>query len=188
MLQYSFTSFPELNTQRLLLRKLKADDKEEMLFLRSNAEVLRYLGKEPMKTVEEAGKFIQLINSSIEKSDSVLWGICLLDDPSKIIGTICIWNITPENFRGEIGYLLHPSFWGKGLMKEAINAVLDYGFNVIGLNSIGAQLSPENLSSVSVLEKTGFVKEGYLKENFYFDGEFSDTLIYSKLRSSHPVQ
>lgn len=185
MLQYSFTPFPELTTQRLLLRKLRTDDKNEMLFLRSDQEVLRYLGKKPMKTTDEAVGFIEKINSSIEKSESVLWGICLIENPSKIIGTICIWNITPENFRGEIGYLLHPSNWGKGLMKEAIIAVLDYGFIKLGLNSMEAQLSPDNLSSVRVLEKTGFIKEGHLKENFYFEGKFSDTLIYSKLRSAH---
>ena len=67
-------------------------------------------------------------------------------------------------------------------MKEAINAVVDYGFSILGLHSIEAQLNPENIGSSAVLESTGFTKEGHLKENLYFKGEFRDTAIYSKLR------
>ena len=67
-------------------------------------------------------------------------------------------------------------------MKEAINCIVEYGFTVLKLHSIEALLNPDNIASSSVLEKTGFVKEGHLKENFYFKGEFSDTLIYSRLK------
>ena len=67
-------------------------------------------------------------------------------------------------------------------MKEAINAVVDYGFSILGLHSMEAQLNPENIASSAVLESTGFIKEGQLKENFYFNGKFGDTAIYSKLK------
>lgn len=182
MLELKFTPFPELKTERLLLRKLTANDAEEMFFLRSNEYVLRYIGREPAKSVAEAEEFIENINKGIDKNEAILWGIALLNEPAKIIGTICLWNFKPENYRVEIGYILHPGHWGKGIMKEAINAVVDYGFNDLKVHSIEALLSPENLASSSVLEKTGFVKEGHLKENFYFNGIFSDTAIYSRLK------
>jgi ribosomal-protein-alanine N-acetyltransferase len=67
-------------------------------------------------------------------------------------------------------------------MKEAINSVVDYGFNILGLHSIEALLSPENIASSAVLESTGFIKEGHLKESFYFNGKFGDTAIYSRLK------
>ena len=67
-------------------------------------------------------------------------------------------------------------------MKEAINCIVEYGFTVLKLHSIEALLNPDNIASSSVLEKTGFVKEGHLKGNFYFKGEFGDTLIYSRLK------
>jgi [ribosomal protein S5]-alanine N-acetyltransferase len=105
----------------------------------------------------------------------------LQNDPSAIIGTICLWNIKKEHYRVEIGYLLHPNHWRKGIMKEAINCVVDYGFNILGLHSIEALLSPENIASSAVLESTGFIKEGHLKESFYFNGMFGHTAIYSKL-------
>ena len=77
--------------------------------------------------------------------------------------------------------MLHPAHWRKGIMKEAIHAVVDYGFNILGFHSIEALLSPENIASSMVLERTGFVKEGHLKESFHFNGKFGDTAIYSRL-------
>lgn len=182
MIELNFTPFPELKTERLLLRKLDKTDANEIFFLRSNEDVLRYLGKEPATTIREAEEFIGLINKSIDNNESILWGIALPGNPSIIIGTICLWNFKKEHYRGEIGYLLHPDHWRKGIMKEAIKSVVDYGFNVLNLHSIEALLSPGNIASSAALESTGFIREAHLKENFYFKGEFSDTLIYSKLR------
>ena len=182
MIVLNFSPFPELKTQRLLLRKLEGTDANEIFFLRSNEKVLRYLGKEPAKTIAEAEEFISKINKAVNENDSVLWGITYLNDPSIIIGTICLWNFKKENYRSEIGYILHPDHWRKGIMKEAINSVVDYGFNVLGLHSIEALLSPENIASSSVLESAGFVKEAHLKESFYFNGKFTDTAIYSRLK------
>ena len=181
MVTLNFTPFPELRTARLLLRKLEKADANEIFFLRSNEDVLRYLGKEPAKTVKEAEEFIEQIIKNIDDNESILWGVALLKDPSVIIGTICLWNIRKENYRSEIGYILHPEHWRKGIMKEAINCVVEYGFNILGLHSIEALLSSGNIASSAVLESNGFVKEGHLKESFYFKGEFDDTLIYSKL-------
>lgn len=100
----------------------------------------------------------------------------------KLIGTICFWNIQQHNYRAEIGYVLHPHYWGKGIMKEAILKVVEYGFETMQLHSIEARLQAENNSSAAQLEVTGFVKEGYFKEDFFFDGEFQDTLVYSRLQ------
>ena len=181
MITLNFTPFPELKTQRLLLRKLDKADAKEIFFLRSNEDVLRYLGKEPANSIAEAENFIDVISKAVDENESILWGIAFLDEPSTIIGTICLWNFKPENYRGEIGYILHPGHWRKGIMKEAIIRVVDYGFDVLKLHSIEALLSPGNIASSAVLESTGFVKEAHLKESFYFKGEFDDTLIYSKL-------
>ena len=143
--------------------------------------MLLYLGKEPAKTIDEVGQFIDKINKVIDENDSILWRIALRQAPSIIIGTICLWNFKKEHFRSEIGYLLHPGHWRKGIMKEAINVVIDFGFNKLGLHSMEALLSPDNIASSAVLESTGFIKEAHLKESFYFNGKFGDTVIYSRL-------
>jgi|SRR5215203_1425422 len=182
MLALNFSPFPELKTGRLLLRRLERTDANEMFFLRSNENVLRYIGREPAKTIIEAEEFINKINKAADENESILWGIAFLNEPSAVIGTICFWNLKPEHYRGEIGYMLHPDHWRKGIMKEAINAVVNYGFMVLGLHSIEALLDPANIASSSVLESTGFIKEGHLKESLYFNGAFKDEAIYSRLK------
>lgn len=183
MLQLNFTPFPVLETSRLILRKMSQADAPEMFFFRSDPSVMKYIGREPAKVMSEAEEFIDKIESGINSNNAIMWGITLKEVPEKMIGTICFWNIQNENYRAEIGFLLHPGHWRKGLMKEAINCVLDYGFKIMKLHSIEGRIHTENTASASVLESTGFQKEGYLKEDFFFRGEFLDTIIYSRLNS-----
>ena len=86
-----------------------------------------------------------------------------------------------ENYRAELGYLLHPSHQQKGLMQEAVVAVLLYGFSAIKLHSVEANINPANVASKKLLEKNGFVQEAYFKENFYYNGRFMDAAIYAFL-------
>ena len=182
MLQPDFQPFPALSTDRLILRRIKINDAKEVLYLRSNAEVLKYIGKEPLLTLEEAAGFIERINNDLKNCDGIAWAIALKDEPEKLVGTIGFWRMDKAAYRAEIGYLIHPQFWGKGYIKEAIKATLDYGFNSMGLHSVEARISPENLASAAVLEANKFVKEGHLKESFCFRGKFEDTVIYSRLK------
>jgi ribosomal-protein-alanine N-acetyltransferase len=182
MLELNFTPFPELETERLILRRMGKDDAPEMFFFRSDSSVMKYIGREPAKTMKDAEGFIEKIETGINDNSAIMWGITLKENSKKMIGTICFWNIQKENYRAEIGFLLHPEHWRKGIMKEAINLVLDYGFNKMNLHSIEGRIHPDNIASSSVLESTGFKKEGFLKEDFYFRGEFLDTIIYSRLK------
>ena len=181
MLQPNFTPFPELETERLLLRKLAMQDAAEIFFLRSDPAVLQHLGREPAASIKEAVDFIKSIEEFLMENKSILWGIALKENPGTIIGSICFWNITREHYRSEIGYALHPNCWRKGIMKEAILEVLDYGFTTLGLHSVEARLTPANSASIAVLESTGFVKEAYFREDFFYKGKFEDTVVYSRL-------
>ena len=182
MLQFNFTQFPELQTPRLLLRKIEQLDATEIFFLRSDEEVLRFIGKEPAKNIKEAKEFIKKIDQATEAGDSIMWGITVKENPSALIGTICYWNIQKENYRAEIGYALHPGYWKRGFMKEAIHEIIEYGFKTMSLHSIEARIHADNAASAAILESTGFQKEGYLKEEFFFRGKFLDTIIYSRIQ------
>ena len=98
-----------------------------------------------------------------------------------MIGSVSFHRIEKEHYRAEIGYMLHPQYWKKGIMNEALEKVIDYGFNELGLHSIEAHINPSNSASSNILLRNGFVKEAHFKENFYFNGSFRDTIIYSKL-------
>lgn len=182
-LQVNFTPFPVLRTGRLVLRRIESGDAEDILFFRSDPVTMQYLDRDPIRTLGEASFFIRMIIDSLERNEGITWGISLTDDP-RLIGTIGFWRLMKEHYRAEIGYLLHPDFWGRGLVSEAITAVMNYGFDVMKLHSVEANVNPGNKASVRVLERAGFVQEAHFRENYYFNGRFLDTLIFSKLASS----
>jgi ribosomal-protein-alanine N-acetyltransferase len=180
MLTLNFNPFPTLTTERLILREVVVDDHKEIFFLRSDAGILKYLDKEPSPSINEAVEHIEKISNLIRTNESILWGITLKDNP-KVIGTICFWQMIKEHFRAELGYALHPNHHGKGIMHEAITAVLDYGFTQMKLHSIEAKVNVANEASIKILERNNFVREGYFKEDYYFNGKFLDTGVYSLL-------
>lgn len=181
MLAINFSPFPEIKTKRLLLRRMTDADAPVLLFMRSHEKVMQFIGREKTKSLEEATAFVQKINASVDANESIMWAITLQEEPATMIGTICYWNILKDHYRAEVGYMLHPDFWGKGIMKEALQATIDFGFNEMKLHSIEGHINPENAVSGIVLEKCGFVREAYFKENFYFKGKFSDSAVYSLL-------
>jgi ribosomal-protein-alanine N-acetyltransferase len=180
MLNLQFRPFPTLTTQRLIMRELTLDDTEAVFEFRSNAEAMRYIGKPKATSLEDSRELIIRMIDGLNSNDSLSWGITLAGN-NKVIGTVGFWRIQKEHYRAEIGYMLHPDHWNKGIITEAVEAAMTCGFEQLGFHSIEAQLTPENIGSVRILEKTGFAKEAHLKENYFYDGVFSDTAIYSIL-------
>ena len=183
MLKINFNPFPNLETKRLLLRRLENEDVNEIFALRSDKEVMKYVPRPLAKTPEDALNHIAIINEKIDSNEGINWAITLKDNP-KLIGIIGHYHIKPEHFRAEIGYMLLPEYHGKGIISEAINEVVKYGFQVMKLHSIEAIIDPDNIASERVLQKNGFVKEAHLKENEYYEGHFLDTVIYSILNKN----
>ena len=182
MLQPNFIPFPQLETQNLILRKLEFTDAAALLFLRSNDLVMQHIDKAKMTSIEDANKLIQLINDGLAEQDSICWAIVTKENPNELIGTIGFWHMVKEHYRAEIGYILHPNFWGKGLMKQAIAATIHYGFGDLNLHSIEANTNPLNTASQKLLVKNGFVQEAYFKENYYYNGQFLDSAIFSLIK------
>lgn len=183
MLEVNFTPFPNLETERLQLRRLVNEDVNEIFALRSDPEVMKYIPRPLVKTKEEALAHITMIDEKIVSNEGINWAITLKGNP-KLIGIIGHYRINPEHFRAEIGYMLLPEYQGKGITSEAIKEVINYGFKVMKLHSIEAIIDPENFGSEKVLQKNGFVKEAHLKENEYYEGHFLDTVIYSLLNKN----
>lgn len=182
MLHPDFSRFPEIKTARLLLRKMTIKDAPQIFKLRSDELVMRYIDKERSATIADAEVFVNRIIYSLNNNEGITWAITLIEDPQTLIGTIGYWRLIKEHHRAEIGYMLDPAYWQKGLMKEALLKVIDKGFGVLKLHSIEANINPENSASAAILITTGFVKEAHFKENFFFNGVFRDTVIYSRLQ------
>lgn len=183
MLSPNFSPFPEIDTQRLFLRRMTKKDAAEILYLRSNENVMKYIDRANAKSITDAEIFISRIEESITGNTGIMWGITLKENTDKLIGNIGYWRLIKEHYRAEVGYMLHPDFWKRGIMKEALLKVIDFGFNNMSLHSIEGHINPDNTGSARLLESTGFNKEAHFKEDFFFEGTFRDSVIYSRLNT-----
>jgi ribosomal-protein-alanine N-acetyltransferase len=155
----TFQPFPVLTTERLILRELKESDQELVLFLRSDKTVNAFIERpedRKTKTTEDAIRFIKEIHGYAKSNTSIAWGITLKESPN-IVGTICLWNFSDDRKTAEVGYDLHPNYQGLGIMSAALKLVLAYGFNRLHLDKIEAFTHKDNVSSIKLLARGGFV-------------------------------
>lgn len=177
----TFPVFPSLSTSRLELSVITHVDAPDLQRLRGDTEVMRFIPRPLAQSLEDALQLVKDFDAILQRGEGITWGIHSKGE-KKLIGTIAYLRTKPENFRSEVGYLLDKEYQGKGIMKEALEAVMDFGFHVMGLHSIEAVVDAENKSSIVLLEKCGFMKEGYLRDYQFYKGGFHNTLIYSRLR------
>ncbi|MEH7403868.1 GNAT family N-acetyltransferase [Gottfriedia acidiceleris] len=173
--------FPILETERIVLRELVVDDALVILNCFSNDEVLRYYGQRPLKSIEQVKQIIISFSKSFEEKSGIKWGI-ELKETGTIIGTIGFQDWSHEHKRANISYALFPDNWGRGYASEAIEKVISWGFQELGLERIGAIVFIENEASNNLLIKTGFQKEGILKHYMYQNGVAHDTNVFSLLK------
>lgn len=177
MLELNFDPFPVIETKRLILRRIILEDLDAYFTLRTNVNAMKHICQK-IPTREETQTKILRINEMINMNDGMAWAICMKTD-NLMIGTASFHKVIKEHYRAEIGYMLHPDFWQQGIITEALESIIHYGFNAMNLHSIEAQIDPANIGSAQVLKKFKFVKEGYFKENYFFEGKFLDTAVYS---------
>lgn len=181
-LRLSFDPFPVLETERLVLGAISKSQAVPLLRLRSEDAVMRYIERPRANSLEEVYTFIEAVEEIHAKEEGFTWTISMKDD-NRFVGNIGFFRIKKEVWRGELGYAMLPEFWGKGIMSEAIQKALEFGFNTIGFNSIEADINPANEASAKILLKNGFRKEGYIRENVFWNDRFLDTEMYGLLHS-----
>jgi len=186
MLSVNFKPFPVLTTDCLVLRRITNDDANELFFLRSNEDVMRYIDRPRPKSLEDITQLVEKIDAMIDGDNGISWAITLKGEP-RLIGHISFHVLKKENYRAEVGYMLHPHHYRKGIMTEALRAVLNYGFETMRLHSVEAIVNPENEASISLLQQNNFVREAYFKEDFFWQGKFLDSAIYSLITPFNSV-
>jgi len=148
-------AFPVIKTSRLILRRLVAEDQKALFILRSDEQVSRFIQRMRMTSETEAAAFIEKIWSNVDRGPDIYWAICLNTQPD-LIGTVCLWNFSEDRKLAELGYELFPAFQGRGLMSEAVQAVLDYGFKDLALTNVEAYTHKANMRSKKMLAKFQF--------------------------------
>ncbi|MCK8480456.1 GNAT family N-acetyltransferase [Psychroserpens algicola] len=177
-----FETFPELESERLQFRAYNLNDAKTLLDLRSHQAVSKYMDTAIPTCTEDTEKRIKGYHTAFEECQGITWAI-IEKNSGKHIGDFGIWRIDKQNSRGEIGYILHPEYWGKGFMTETLNTLIRFGFRKLNLHSYAANVNTENENSKALLLKFGFKLEAYFRENFYYDGRFLDSEIYCLLES-----
>lgn len=183
-----FPTFPILKTSRLYLRQIHEEDATDLFELRSNPDIMRFIPRPIAQTTEDAIALIRQMKDKMEKEQGINWGICLKDH-SKMIGTIGYVAIAKEHHRAEVGYLLGSQHQRKGIMQEALNAVLQYGFAEMNLHSVEALVMEDNKASAALLLKTGFKQTASFEDYLFFNGRYINSLFFSIInRTVHPNQ
>jgi ribosomal-protein-alanine N-acetyltransferase len=148
----NWKTFPILTTERLILRQLSDSDVQEIFLLRSDSSINKYLNRQPSKTLQEALEFIKKI-----KDHSLSYWAIAQKGTEKLIGTICLFEVSEELKKCEIGYELLPEYQGKGIMREAAKKIIEYSIQILGLKTIDAFTHKDNQSSTNLLKELEFM-------------------------------
>lgn len=170
-----------LRTERLFLRPLVPSDAEPLFAVFSDPKVMRYWSSPPWSSMAKAHERIARDQRALPAGEYITLGIVILST-SELIGECSLFDFMHQCKRAEIGYGISSSFWGKGYMHEALNALLEFAFIDLELNRIEADVDPRNVASTKCLERLGFLKEGHLRERWIVEGEVSDTSLFGLLR------
>jgi len=171
-----------LETDRLILRPFVRGDAEAMYHnWASDPEVTKFLSWPHYNSVADAHGILNVWLKSYDQPDFYQWAIVLknLDQP---IGSISVVNSDDRVDMAEIGYCIGRHWWGQGIMPEALNAVMDYLFDKVGMQRIEAGHDPNNPASGTVLRKCGLRYEGTLRHRIRSNQGITDVAWYSALK------
>ncbi len=179
-LSQAWSTFPVLETERVLLRALTQADVPEHFRLWSHPAVRAGHSAAALPDISQSEELIQRYAQSFARHEAIRWAVTRRDD-GRLLGTCGFHTISLQHHRAEIGYELHPDHWGKGFMSEAVWAMLGHGFLDMNLHRIEANVDPDNAASASLLRRLGFTDEGYLRERYYDNGRFTHDWFFSML-------
>ena len=173
--------FTMLETERLLLRRLRGSDLVAFLAYRNDPEVSRYQSWEGC-TEAEARDMIQALEREEPFAPGEWFQFAVeLKATGKLVGDLG-FRVGEDGRQAEVGYTLAREHWGRGYASEAVSRLLDHAFTDLGLHRVHATCDQENAPSVAVLERLGLRREGAFVQNAWFKGRWSSEYLYATLR------
>jgi RimJ/RimL family protein N-acetyltransferase len=175
----------ELRSNRIILRKLKDTDANDIYKNAKDKEVVRFTLNIPHPYLySDATKFISSSIIKWNKKENFTFGITPTST-NKVIGIITLKDIDWRNKKAELGYWLGKKYWGKGIMTEAVGLILCHGFRDLKLHRIYAYIFEKNTASEKVLRKSGFTLEGKKRDVRFRNGKWHNELMFSILRKEY---
>ncbi len=166
-----FRNPPEIETPRLLLRRMLKTDYLDMFAYAKDSEVTKYLLWDPHPTPQYTLRYLNFIQQKYRSGEFFDWAV-IWRETNTMIGTCGFTTFQYPHKCGEVGYVLNRDFWGMGIAPEAVRAVLHVGFSELDLHRIEAKFMKGNEQSLRVMEKCGMTFEGYNRDSMLVKGEF----------------
>jgi len=182
-----FFAMQPIETKRLILRRLEMSDAQDLFAYGQDPEVARHVLWEAYQSVSECRSYIRTMQRRYRTGEPSSWGI-ELKESGRIIGTIGYMWYQEEHSSAEVGYSLARGQWNRGLMTEALRAVIAHSFEVLHLNRVEAQHELTNPASGRVMQKCGMQYEGRLRQRLRNKGHYVDVALYAILRDDYAAR
>jgi len=177
-------SSPVLNGERIVMRKITKTDAQDMYDYACDPEVTRYLLWQPHESLSYTKRYLDEVMRQYKAHNFFDFAIVCKED-GRMIGTCGFTRLDPVNHSAEIGYVLSPAYWGRGIANEAVEIILRFAFCNLGVHRVEARYMPGNAASRRVMEKKGMVFEGVERDAIYVKGAYQDVGKCAILRSEY---
>ena len=175
-----FSHLPELATPRLTLRRMMVADASDMYEYASRPDVTRYLTWDPHPDRTYTREYLEYLGNRYAAGMFYDWALVYEPD-CKMVGSCGFTSFNCSSDSAEVGYVLNPEYWGRGIAAEALERVLEFGFDTLGLHRIEARFIEGNDQSRRVMEKVGMTFEGILREGMLVKGNYVNVGVCSVL-------
>lgn len=169
-----------IHTERLTLRLMTSADVDDVHAYQSRDDVCEYLLHEA-RTRDEVEVWVAKYGAATELAADGDWIEPAVELGGRVIGHMYLTIASVENRGAEIGWTLHPDYFGRGFATEAAAAILDLAFGELGLHRVRAELDPRNDASIALCRRLGMREEGHFVKDLYFKGDWADTGVYAIL-------
>jgi len=179
VLQFTFP----ITTERLRLRPYGPGDFDDLFAMHSREDVVRYLYWD-VRDREQVAAMLERrqARTSIEREGDGLILAIELPETGRVIGDVLLQWTSEEHRQGEIGFVLHPEFQGRGYALEATVEMLRLGFGALDLHRIVGRCEAGNTVSARLMERLGMRREAHFRENEFVKGKWDDELVFAMLK------
>ena len=185
-IQKLFKRIPEICGERVLLRRLRVSDARDMYDYARLESVTRYLLWSPHTDSDDTRQYLSYVQGRYREGTFYDWAI--VDRASgKMIGTCGFPQIYELNASLEVGYVLHPDFWGKGYATEVLGLLLQFAFTTLRMHRVEARCFEDHVASRRVMEKCRMRYEGSLRDGVLAKGHYHTVALYSILEQEFSI-
>jgi len=172
-----------IETDRLTLRRYVESDYDDLLKLQSSPDVARFLLNEPRTPEQVKGTLAgRMADVPMDSDGQALTVAVILRETGQHVGEVSLFVQNAAHHGGELGFVFHPEFHGRGYAAEASIELLRIGFEELGMHRIIGRLDARNTGSAKLLERLGLRREAHFVKNEFLKGEWTDELVYAMLR------